>query len=142
MTSLAGYGRKTLALAITALVLAGCGGGPLDSGDATDRIQAWDKIACGGAHVRTYTGQRLAAQGMGSSDIALRGVCERTDMNGTTSERQQVMTIYSSESALKTYLSDVDCSSAIRVNGADWVATTRVEEIATDLVDKGGELTC
>jgi hypothetical protein len=45
---------------------------------------------------------------------------------------------------LETYLSGFDCetATALRVNVKEWVAVTKVDEIATALVETGGELTC
>lgn len=51
--------------------------------------------------------------------------------------------VFNSESAMKTYLSTRPCPAElgyIRVNGDLWTATTFVQELATDLVDAGGDL--
>jgi hypothetical protein len=43
---------------------------------------------------------------------------------------------------LETYLSGFDCETApaLRVNGTEWVAVTKVDEIAAAVVETGGEM--
>ena len=131
-------------MVVVSAALAACGGGPLDTGEAQELLDAWAQVEYGGADVRTFSGRELAAEGAGSTDIELRGVCERDDFDGDAMARQQSLTVSSTGAALETYLSGFDCetATALRVNGKEWVAVTKVDEIATALVETGGELTC
>ena len=52
------------------------------------------------------------------------------------------LTVSSTGAALETYLSGFDCETdtALRVNGKEWVAVTKVDEVATAMVQTGGEM--
>ena len=56
--------------------------------------------------------------------------------------RQQSLTVSSIGAALETYLSGFDCetATALRVTGKERVAVTKVDEIATAVVETGGEM--
>lgn len=129
-------------MVVVSAALAACGGGPPGTGEAQELLDAWARVEHGGADVRTVSGRELAAEGAGSTDIELRGVCERDDFDGDAMARQQSLTVSSTGAALETYLSGFDCetATALRVNGKEWVAVTKVDEVATAMVQTGGEM--
>ena len=135
-------GGRPFVVVVVSAALAACGGGSLDTGEAQELLDPWAQVEYGGADVRTFSGRELAAEGAGSTDIEVRGVCERDDFrrrcHGAPTKSHPLF----HRRSLETYLPGFDCetATALRVNGKEWVAVTKVDEIATAVVETGGEI--
>jgi hypothetical protein len=146
--------RKWLHLAVAIALTAsinGCGGGSglesgggsgLESDDPHEVVDAWAQISCGDNKVSAHYGSD-AEKASQVADLDASAQCVREDLDGTFQQKRQLIFVFNSKSAMATYLSARPCPAELgylRVNGDAWTATTYVQDLATDLVDRGGKL--
>ena len=98
------------------------------------------QVEYGGAEVRaTFSGRDSRQRVRGSTDIELRGVCERDDFEAMPWRANKVSpSLPPAQPRRQTYPdSTCEAAPALRVSGKEWVAVTKVDEIATAGVETG-----
>ena len=148
--------RSTWVASTAALVVAlsGCGGGGpsetakegggtgMAADDPREIVDSWANVSCGSSEVSDWYGAE-AVEASETADLDASAQCVREDLSGTFLQKRQLLFVFSSDTALATYLSQTPCPSELgylRVNGDTWTATTYVQDLATDLVEAGGKL--
>jgi hypothetical protein len=108
---------------------------PLEDADAKPQaiIDAWSEVVCNGVSVKDVDASELDGDSVAASYCDLEG-------NGTLEQKRQYIRVLDTPAAEDTYMRGRDCGNYLYVAGPTWVAVGLVREVATDLVEAGGEL--